>query len=67
VGDAGVGSRALLGVAGEEGGYLRSLRLIGLEVEGAQAIEPGIAGICGVGVGVVGVWLALSGHLEPLE
>jgi hypothetical protein len=47
VDDAGVGLRALLGVAGEEGGYLRSLGLIGLEVEGAQAIEPGIAGICG--------------------
>jgi hypothetical protein len=62
-----VGSRALLGLAGEEGGYLRSLGLVGLEVEGAQAIEAGIAGIGGVGVGVVGVWFALAWHVEPLE
>jgi hypothetical protein len=62
-----VGSRALLGLAGEEGGYLRPLGLVGLEVEGAQHIEPGIAGIGGVGVGVVGVWISLSWHVEPLE
>ena len=37
--DAGVGPGALLGLAGEGGGYLRPLGLVRLRVQGARAIE----------------------------